>query len=61
MLIGKGQEQSQHKDMDMGGDAYLLACRLSQEEVARPCALPQQIVAMPPGLHAEVPLGQKEV
>lgn len=24
MLMGKGREQSQHKDMDMEGDAYLL-------------------------------------
>lgn len=38
MLMGKGQDQSQGKDMDMEGDAYLLTCRLSQEKAARPCA-----------------------
>ena len=59
--MGKGQEQNQHKDIDMEGDANLLTCRLPQEEVAKPCALPLQTVAMPPGLHAEVPLGEKEV
>lgn len=42
-------------DMDMIRHVYLSACRWSQEEVSRHCALPLQTISMPPGLHAEVP------